>query len=588
MSFQTRREFLKSAGFAAASLPAVSFFQGCVKARRRIQETVRTTDKPNILFVLTDDQGYGDLGFHGNTRIKTANLDKFASESVSFDQFYACPVCAPTRASLMTGRYNYRTGAIDTYRGRAMMYPDETTVAEILRDEGYKTAIYGKWHLGDNYPMRTVDQGFEESIVHLGGGLSQFYYPFENKGYFDPVLMHNGKPEQFSGYCMDIYTDRAIDFIRKNRSEPFFVYLATNTPHTPLQISDEYAEPYRDMGLTESTARIYGMITNIDDNFYRLLEEIEHLGLREDTIVLFAGDNGPAESSTQHDRYIGNLRGGKATIYENGIRVPCFIRWPNKLEGGMKINKIAAHIDIMPTLLDACGVDMPSNLEIDGMSLMPLLSQSGGDWPERTLFFQSHRGNEPQMYNNFAVRNQKYKFLQNCRFWGRKDVGPEEYNFELFDIEKDPYEQNNIAEERPEIAAAMKKQYEQWFGEVTGPRSSNPPNIHISAAHENPCYLTMQDWRPAPRWGEWDTGYWPVKVMDEGPYSVKVQFMVKGQSPRRAHLCLGGVHLTKDVKEGAEDFVFDDVVLPACEGRLRAWAEGKSEKIAVKCVILSR
>src|SRR5262245_10062555 len=230
--------------------------------------------RPNVVLIITDDQGYGDLGVHGNAKIRTPNLDRLAQQSVRLTHFYACPVCSPTRASLMTGRYNYRTGVVDTYLGRSLMHPDELTIAELLRDAGYRTGIFGKWHLGDNYPLRAIDQGFQEALVCKGGGLTQPSDPPGNS-YFDPVLMHNGKAEKAKGYCSDVFTDAALNFIKQGSDQPFFVYLAFNAPHDPLQVDQKLVEPYLKLDLDATTAKVYAMVENIDANVGRLTNMLD-------------------------------------------------------------------------------------------------------------------------------------------------------------------------------------------------------------------------------------------------------------------------------------------------------------------------
>ncbi|RLI67143.1 arylsulfatase, partial [Candidatus Heimdallarchaeota archaeon] len=513
--------------------------------------------------IMTDDQGYGDMGAHGNDKIKTPNLDRFAKESVEFTQFYVCPVCAPTRACLMTGRYNYRTGAVDTYLGRAMMYTDEVTIAENLGRAGYRTGIFGKWHLGDNYPLRSIDQGFQESLVHKGGGIGQPSDPPGNR-YFDPILEHNGEDKRFRGYCTDIFTDATIRFIEKNRDRPFFAYLATNAPHTPLQIHDSYVKPYLDMGLDETTAKVYGMVTNIDENMGKLLRRIDELDLAENTIVIFITDNGP-----QQARYTAGLRGRKGSVYEGGIRVPCFIRWPRKLKAGEKIDRIAGHIDIMPTLLDACGASTPDDVSIDGRSLMPLLEDGAADWPDRTLFFQWHRGDEPELYRACAARNQRYKLVN---------------GEELYDIENDPGEQNDIAGEHPDIVAELREQYENWFKDVSSTRGYAPPRIYLGTPHENPVILTRQDWRgPEAGWGKESLGYWEVNVARSGDYDVTFR-MYPTESEGTARFKLGGVSLSHELAEGVSHYTFESVPLSAGEGRLEAWFESNGKRVGVRYV----
>ncbi|MEM9026568.1 MAG: arylsulfatase, partial [Verrucomicrobiota bacterium] len=285
---------------------------------------------PNIVLLLTDDQGYGDLGYTGNPDIKTPTIDAFARESVVFENFYVSPVCTPTRASLLTGRYNYRTGAIDTWMGRSTMHQGELTLAEVLKDAGYATGLFGKWHLGDTYPYRPQDQGFDSVLMHLGGGIGQPSGPAGN-AYFDPVLWENGQEKTFRGYCMDIYTDATIQFIKNHKDRPFFAFLATNTPHTPLQVAPAYSRPYFESGLPEETSIIYGMMSNIDDNFARVLNTLEDLQIADNTIVIYMSDNGPKIFHPDR-RFRAGLKGEKTGVYEGGIRSPFFMRWPKKFQ----------------------------------------------------------------------------------------------------------------------------------------------------------------------------------------------------------------------------------------------------------------
>jgi arylsulfatase A-like enzyme len=564
----TRRDFIKTAGLTVLSAVAFPGLSGCSRT-----ETVSNADsafrKPNIILVLTDDQGYGDLGIHGNPSIKIPHIDAFAKESVEFTNFYANPMCTPTRASLLTGRYYYRTGVTDTYLGRAMMRSNEVTIAEMLRECGFKTAIFGKWHLGDNYPMRPVDQGFDESLVFRGGGIGQPADPPGNN-YFNPVLEHNGKAERTQGYCMDVFTDAAIDFIEKNKDCPFFVYLPTNTPHSPLEVNDSYADPYRKMGLTEKTSQVYGMMTNIDDNFGRLLAKLKNLGLAENTIVIFMSDNGPCPSSIDKDRFMGGLRGQKATVYENGIRVPFLIRWPGSFKAGQTIDRIASVIDVMPTLRNACRLNLPQADVIDGTDLTPLLNGTCKSWPDRTLYFQWHRGDLPELNRCFAVRNQRYKLVQAQGWTGEGDES--QFKFELFDMSVDPGETNDLADQYPKIVTEMKRNYIQWFKDVTR-GCGDFPDIYIGTSHENPTILTRQDWRGAEGWDDTDVGYWKIRVMTAGIYSFNVRFSMPAPSAGKVCLQAGGRNLTLAMNAGADTVDFGPVELPKGRCRIKAWME---------------
>jgi arylsulfatase A-like enzyme len=464
--------------------------------------------RPNVLLIITDDQGYGDLGLHGNDKIRTPHLDRLGRESVQLTQFLVNPVCSPTRASLLTGRYYYRTGVVDTFIGRSLMWPDEITLAELLSKGGYQTGLFGKWHLGDNYPMRPQDQGFGEVLVGRGGGLGQ---PSDEPGtvreraYFDPVLQHNGRAEKIPGYCTDIFTDATIQFIEKNKERPFFAMLATNAPHDPLQVPEAYLKPYLDAGLPEKVARVYAMVTNLDDNIGRLLKRVDDLGLSQRTIVLFMTDNGPAGQ-----RFNAGMRATKGTVYEGGIRVPCFVRWTGTLQPG-SVDRMAAHIDITPTLLEACNVPLPSDRPIDGKSLLPLLrggEKAATNWPDRTLHFQWHRGDMPELFRDSAARTQRWKLVR-----GK----------ELYDLQADPAEKNDVAASNPEVVQKLRSEHEKWFADVTTRCKDNPSPIVLGSENENPSLLTRQDWRGAAAgWTPKSIGHWEVQVARGGNYRVSV------------------------------------------------------------------
>jgi arylsulfatase A-like enzyme len=458
--------------------------------------------RPNIVLLITDDQGYGDLSITGNPVLKTPNLDRIAREGASFQQFRVSPVCSPTRSSLLTGRWNYRTGIVDTYLGRSMMRTDEVTMAECLLQAGYATGIFGKWHLGDNAPLRAMDRGFSEALTLRGGGLAQPSSP-PGTGYFDPPLEHNGRPVQPKGYCTDIFFHAAMDFIEQNRQRPFFCYLATNAPHTPLEIGDEWVAPYRGRRLDATTEKIYGMVANIDHNTGLLLAHLRRLRLDTNTILLYLSDNGP-----QQKRYNAGLRGLKGSVYEGGIRVPCFVRWPGVITAGSRVAGAAAHIDLMPTFLEACGASAPGNRTLDGRSLLARLSGQEGA-SSLPHFLQWHRGDAPEAWRNCAVLDGGWKLLD-----GK----------ELYHLPSDPGEQSDVAGREPERVRALRASYERWFASV-GAAGFDPLRIWIGSDRENPVLLTRQDWRgPHASWNADGLGFYEVDVRRPGRYQVELRF----------------------------------------------------------------
>jgi arylsulfatase A-like enzyme len=511
--------------------------------------------RPNILFILTDDQGYGDLSIHGNPHLKTPNMDAVATQGVQFTQFQVCPCCSPTRSSLMTGRYNYRTGIVDTFLGRSMMYPDETTIAEILSAAGYRTGIFGKWHLGDNYPMRAMDQGFQYALVHRGGGIGQPSDP-PGSSYFDPILFENGKQVKRRGYCTDVFFNAATEWIEHGGSTPYFAYLATNAPHGPLEVDEKYAAPFVKMGLDERTAKVYGMIANIDENIGRLTAKLAALGQERDTILIFMTDNG----YTGAPRYNAGMHGSKSTPYQGGIRVPCFVRWPARFKAGHKVDRAAAHIDILPTLLEAVQVPLPKELKIDGRSLLPLAEGKQVNWPDRMLFTQWHRGDRPEPFRSCAVRTQRYKLVNGS---------------ELYDLDEDYAESHDIAPQQPEVVSRLRKGYEDWFRDVSSVRNFIPPKIYIGTTHENPVVLTRQDWRVPSEERRPTSGWWEVDVKATASYDITLTFE-QGVRKGEASFDIGGVKRTAAVSDGATECRFPSVELHAGAAQVKTKVTAKA------------
>lgn len=498
--------------------------------------------RPNVILIITDDQGYGDLGAHGNPIIQTPRLDWLHDHSARLSRFYVSPVCTPTRASLLTGRYNYRTRAIDTFRGRAMIEPDETTLAEVLRPAGYATGIFGKWHLGDCYPSRPNDQGFTEALVHRGGGIGQPSDPPDGVGkYTDPVLFHNGHPVRKTGYCTDVYFREGMAWAEKQSAEgrPFFLYLPTNAPHGPYEdVPPEWLSRYQQQGPitrdrfpnqpgqpipeklpSDTLARVYAMISNIDDNVGRMLDWLNRTGLQSQTLVLFLTDNGPATPG-----YNAGMRGRKTEVYEGGIRSPLFACWPGQLEPGVASDRVAAHLDLFPTILEVCQAPVPEKLKLDGRSVWPLLKRRPADWPERSLILQSHRGDVPVPGHNAAVIGQRWKLVRASGF-GREQMPTPVPPWELFDLQADPFEFHDLAAMHPQVVNNLQKTYDAWWADVSTTRPDNfaPPRIVIGTPAELLTVLTRQDWRGGD-WKPQDRGWWEVAVQNAGRYTVTLRF----------------------------------------------------------------
>jgi arylsulfatase A-like enzyme len=520
-------------------------------------------ERPNVIVIMSDDQGVGDYGFHGNKLIKTPELDAMYDRSGYLSKFYVSPVCAPTRACLMTGRYNYRTRCIDTYIGRAMMDTEEVTLAEFLQDAGYRTGIYGKWHMGDNYPLRAMDQGFQDSLVHRGGGIGQPSDPIGAEGkYTDPTLIANGVETPTKGYCTDIYFDAAMKFIDQSvkADKHFFTYIATNAPHGPFHdVPKELYEQYRQVDFSpifinklgpqrfemenDKLARIAAMITNIDQNVGRLFQKLQALGILENTIVVYLNDNGPNTM-----RYVGNMRGMKSNVDDGGIRSPLLFHWPAKVPAGNRSDALCAHIDLLPTILDACGVEVPSAHKLDGRSFLPLLTGSNSAWPQRQVVIQSHRGNQPQRFHHFAIHEDPWKLVHPSGFGKEQFKGKPK--LQLYNLNTDPRQQKNVVDEFPKIANRLRQAYEAWFTDVSSTRPDNfaPPRIIIGTEHETRTVLTRQDWRhfQGQPWAGNSNGVWLLEAPEAADYELELIFST-GHPAGKATITVGAIKTSLDI-----------------------------------------
>lgn len=391
-------------------------------------------DKPNVLLILTDDQGYGDLSLHGNPHLKTPAMDSIGKGGVRLDRFYVSPVCAPTRASLLTGKYHLRTGVFGVSNRQEVMNPEETTIAELFQENGYKTGCFGKWHNGAVYPETPNGQGFEEFFGFLGG---------VTRNYFDPELNRNGEIRRYEGYITELITDAALDWMGEQIEDesPFFCYLPYNAPHTPGLVQEEYWKPYYDKWVGRWESVIYGMVKSIDDQIARVLALLEETGQAESTIVIFMTDNGPNTW-----RYNAGYRGRKGHLYEGGIRVPCFIRWSGTLEPGL-VDVPLAHIDILPTLVELCGLKGTEMDDVDGRSFASLLGDTQAEWEDRLLISFSH-GSAAKIRSNGVVHSNRWTAVKSNASW------------ELYDIGKDLRQFRNVADQFPEIVSELGERFE--------------------------------------------------------------------------------------------------------------------------------
>jgi arylsulfatase A-like enzyme len=401
---------------------------------------------------------------------------------VRLTNYHVGPTCAPTRSGLFTGHYANSTGVWHTIGGRSLLRGNEITLPSVLKENGYRTGLFGKWHLGDNYPYRPQDRGFETVVMHGGGGISQVPDYWGND-YFDDTFFVNGAPKRFEGYCTDVFFREAFCFIQTHREEPFFCCITTNAPHSPYNVEEKYRDLYTDRvpkdGKEDDRARFYGMITNIDENLGRLYTLLEKEELLDNTILIFMTDNGTSCGGPGY--HTCGLRGYKNSEYDGGHRVPFFIRYPKALRPPGDVNTLTANIDFMPTILDLCGVDLSTVAHCDfhGRSLKPLLTESNPEWPERTLVTDSQRLVNPVKWRKSAVMSERWRLINGA---------------ELYDIIADRGQESDISDAYPDVVAELREAYDRWWDIVSKQFEAEIP-IHIGSEAETPTCLTSHDWR---------------------------------------------------------------------------------------------
>ncbi|KKL60228.1 hypothetical protein LCGC14_2207410, partial [marine sediment metagenome] len=491
------------------------------QAHAAAEETARS--RPNVVLIMTDDQGYGDLSCHGNPWLKTPNLDRLASQSIRLDDYHVSPYCIPTRAALMTGRYADRTGVHNVLAPHWFARTNEVMLSRMFQDAGYATGMFGKWHLGDNYPYGPEHRGFGEVLHHYGGaggGLNDYW----NNSYVDDTYYgNNDEPTKVNGYCTDVFFSAATRFINNaaEHDKPFFLYLTTNAPHGPYICDPAYSKPYAE-GKTRNVANFYGMIANIDKNVGTLRKFLKEKGIDRNTIFIFTTDNGTAAG---HTVFNAGMRGNKFSPYDGGHRVPFFLHWP---DGGFaeqrRIQTLTAHIDIAPTLLDLCGIARPDGVKFDGVSIRPLLEKGDHkEWPDRIIMTDTQYNGPPKKWVT-AVLSERWRLVG-----GR----------ELYDIDADPGQKKNVYAEHPEVVQRLSSFYDAlWeemkptFKDVAEIPLGHPRASHVALNYHD-CIGRHKFWfqdgirritdKIDPPESKRRRAFWPVNVVTEGEYTIELR-----------------------------------------------------------------
>jgi len=493
--------------------------------------------KPNVILMMTDDQGYGDLACHGNPVLKTPNLDKLYKQSVHLTDFHVDPTCSPTRSALMSGCYAHRVNVSHTIIGRNHLEKDVPTMADLFRNNGYKTALFGKWHLGANYPYRPIDRGFDEWLGHGDGGTGTAGDWWNNDRVNDHYFRNKEEqPVALAGYAPEVFYNRAMRFLREQtaakKSQPFFLYLPTYVPHSPHSLPEKnWTTPFRNKVPT-STAYFFAAITRVDKKIGELLTTLDKLKLADNTIVIFMTDNG---TSSGEKVFNAQMRGKKGSQYEGGHRVPCFVRWPDGgITGPRDVSQLAAHFDLLPTLIALCQLEKPANLKLDGVSLAPWLTGKKCDPKPRTLVVETQRTRPPKQWHKCSVMQGKWRLVD-----GK----------ELYNIASDPSQKKNVAAQHPELVQELRDYYQKRYWPSVSANDQERARPIIGSPEQPTTWLVSENWTPQnPKsatcpWsqaavlrGVRSAGSWPVEVAQEGDYTFEVR-----RWPRLADAPLDGI-----------------------------------------------
>lgn len=513
-----RRAFLKSV-LGAGVL-------GCTGFKSRALLAAQEQRRPNVVLIMTDDQGYGDLACHGNPIIKTPNLDKLHREAVRFTDFHVDPTCSPTRGALMSGKYSHHARVWHTICGGNFLRKTEVTMAEVFKGSGYRTAIFGKWHLGGNYPYRPMDRGFDEWLGQGDGGTGTTADYFTNDRVND-MYIHNGHWERHEGWGPDVFFRNATKFIESTeRGTPFFLYLSTYVPHSPHAIPDRSWLKDHEAKVPLSTAYFYASIERIDANIGLLRKYLDDKGLAQNTIFIFMTDNGGTAGT---EVFNAGMRAKKGSPYEGGHRVPFFIHWPaGRIKHGSDVSDLTAHIDVLPTLIELCNLKRPAGITFDGRSFKKQLHSPGLKLGPRTLVVERQRTIRPQKWNGAVAMTNRWRLVN---------------NEELYDIVADPGQQTNVAARHPDVVEALRKDFDRYWARVT-PGDREHPRVIIGSPHDEETFCHPMDWYvDGTPWnhaqvaaGPKKMGSWPVAVHQAGTYRFEVS-----RWPREANACIRGV-----------------------------------------------
>ena len=529
-------------------LTALIIACSCVFCIRAMAEDTAVITQPNVILIVIDDQGFGDLSCHGNPVLETPNLDKLHNESVRFTDFHVDPTCAPTRGALLTGKYAHRAGVWHTIAGGNHLRASEMTMADVFKASGYRTGLIGKWHLGSNYPYRPMDRGFDEWLGQGDGGTGATDDWFDNDRVNDRYL-HNGNWVKRDGYGPDVFFNAAIDFVNEDDEDdqPFFLYLATYMPHTPHTLpSESWTERYTNQ-VSKEEAYFFAGIGRIDRNIGRLRQALKKSGKAENTILMFMSDNG---GTTGVKLFNAGMRGRKNQVYDGGHRVPFFMHWPNgTLRHGADVSDLTAHIDVLPTLIDLCDLSPERAEDFDGRSFKPQLFQPDTALPERTLFVETQRTLEPKPWAKTAGMTKRWRLVNNT---------------ELYDIAKDPGQETNVLKQHPDVVETIRQEHKAYWERVS-PGDRDKPRFIVGHPNDPETFLQPADWYlPSVPWnhaevaqGKKFMGAWDIAIAVEGTYRFEVR-----RWPREANAPIQGVPVFKkevdawDAKGGKDRLIY--------------------------------